>query len=133
MHSKNGWRIIHTQYVGKNFFLIKIDQAEDKDIALAYALWFFGRKFLYTFAWQPNFDITMGNYHMLPAWVEIPFRSLSLEGAKYKLAKSLGEVLLYIRGNKRSSYPNNKACILWDLREPIPECIQVRLSKTIAI
>lgn len=65
---------------------------------------------------------------MLPIWVEIPFRSLALEGAKYKLARSLGEILLYIRGEERSSYPNDNACIFWDLREEIPQSIQVRLS-----
>lgn len=70
---------------------------------------------------------------MLPIWVEFPFRSLALEGAKYKLAHNLGEILLYIRGEERISYPNNKACILWDLREEIPQSIQVRLSKTISI
>lgn len=112
MHAKNGWRISHTQYVGKNFFLIEFDEAKAKDEALAYAPWFFGRKYLYTFLWEPNFDVTTENYHMLPVWVEFPFRSLDLEGAKYKLAHSLGEVLLYIWSNKRRSYPNDKACIL---------------------
>lgn len=53
---------------------------------------------------------------MLPIWVEIPFRSLALEGTKHKLAHSLEEVLVYIRGSERSLDPNEKACILWDLR-----------------
>lgn len=117
---KNGWRITHTQYVGKNFFLIKFDEEGDRDEALAYAPWFFGQKFSYTFPWEPNFDVTTSHYRMLPVWVEFPFHSLALEGAKYKLANNLGEVLLYVKGNEKSSYPNNKACILWDLREQIP-------------
>lgn len=133
MHSKNGWWITHMQYMGKNFFLIEFDEADDRDEALDLAPWFFGRKFLYTFPWEPNFDVTTGNYHMLPLWVEFPFRSVALEGAKYKLANSLGEVLLYVRGNKQSSYPNDKACILGDLREQIPMSIRVHLSKTILI
>lgn len=36
-HGKNGWRLTHTQYVGKNFFLVKFDQAEDRDSALVSA------------------------------------------------------------------------------------------------
>lgn len=54
----------------------------------------------------------MENYHMLPVWVEFSFQSLAPEGAKYKLARNLGEILLYIKGEERSSYPNDKACIL---------------------
>lgn len=68
---------------------------------------------------------------MLLVWIEIPFRSLVLERTKYKLTLSLGEVLLYVKGNKRTSYQNNKACILWELIEPIPKSIQVCPSKTI--
>lgn len=34
MHAKNGWRLNHTQYAVKNFFLIEFDQVEDKDAAL---------------------------------------------------------------------------------------------------
>lgn len=105
------------QYVGKNFFLIEFDEAEEWDEALAYTPWFFERKFLYTFPWEPNFDVTTRIYHMLLVWVEFPFCSMALEDAKHKLANSLGEVLLYVRGNERISYLNDKACILWDLRE----------------
>lgn len=132
MHAKNKWRITHTQYIGKNF-LIEFDQGEDWNAALEYAPWFFGRKFLYMFPWEPNFNVTIGNYHMLPVWIKIPFRLIALEGAEYNLSRSLGEVLLYVRGNERSSYLNNKACILWDPREPIPQSIQVCLSKNISI
>lgn len=106
---------MHTQYVGKNFFYVEFEEAKDRDAALACAPWFYDKKYLYNFPWEPNFDLTIGNYHMLPVWVEFPFRSLALEGAKYKLAHSLGEILLYIRGKERSSYPKNKVCILWDM------------------
>lgn len=70
---------------------------------------------------------------MLPIWVEFPFWSIVLESAKFKLAHSLGEILLYVKGSERSSYSNDKACILWDLREAIALNIQVKLSKWISI
>lgn len=104
MHAKNGWHINHTQYVGKNFFLIEFEEVGDRDEALAFSPWFFGKKFLYTFPKEPNFDVTTGNYHMLRVWIEFPFRSLALEGAKYKLARSLGEVL-YIQSNEKKLLP----------------------------
>lgn len=56
-----------------------------------------------------------------------------LESARYKLARSLWKVLLYIWGEEQASYPNNKACILWDLIEQIPKIIRVKLSKNIDI
>lgn len=58
---------------------------------------------------------------------------MALEKARYKLAHSLGEVLLYIKGKKWSSFLNDKVCILWDLMEEIPKSIKVRLSKSISI
>lgn len=78
MHAKNGWRINHTQYVGKNFFLIEFDEVVDRDKDLVFAPWFFGRKFMYTFPWKANFDVTTGDYHMLPVWVEFPSALLLL-------------------------------------------------------
>lgn len=69
MHAKNGWHI----NVGKNFFLIAFDEVADHEEALAFSPWLFGHKFLYTFPWEPNFDVAIGNYHILPVWVEFPF------------------------------------------------------------
>lgn len=48
-HLRNGWRVNHTQYVGKNFFLIEFEEVEDRDAALTSAPWFFGQKYLYIF------------------------------------------------------------------------------------
>lgn len=67
------------QYVGNNFFLIKFVDIEDRDVALDSAPWFYGRKYMYTFPWIPDFDVTRGHFNMLPVWIEIPFRSLVLE------------------------------------------------------
>lgn len=133
LERKSGRSILHTQYLGKNFFLIEFEDQADRDSALDFAPWFYGRKFLYTFPWVSNFDVTTGNFYMLPVWIELPFRSIVLESARFKMAWCLGEILLYVRGNDHSSYPNDKACILWDLREPIPQSIQVKLSKRISI
>lgn len=86
--------------IGKNLFLIDFYEAKDKDIALKYAPWFFGRKYMYTFLWFLNFDVTIGHYNMLPIWIKIRFRLLILEQVCHKLARSLGKVLFYICGKK---------------------------------
>lgn len=99
-------------------------------LTLPLVLW---QKIMYTFPWVPEFDVTTGNYFFLSVWVEFPFRSVALESARFKLARCLGEVLLFIRGNECSIFPNDKACVLWDLREPIPKNIRVCLSKSISI
>lgn len=107
---------------GERFFFVNFEDPIDRDSALDYAPWFYDRKFLYTFSWVPNFNVT-SNYHMLSIWVEFPFRSVVLESARFKMAHCLGKILLYIKSNERNSYLNDKACISWDLREPIPQSI----------
>lgn len=109
--------------MGKKFFLIEFLDLANMDATLDFAPWFYGRKFLYTIPWVPNFDVSTGNYYMLPVWVEFPFRSIVLESTKFKMAHSRGEILLYVRGEEHSTYPNNKACIFWHLREAIPYSI----------
>lgn len=36
-HARHGWRISHTQYFGKNFFLVEFSEVEDQDASLEYA------------------------------------------------------------------------------------------------
>lgn len=66
---------------------------------------------MYTFKWDPNFDLSLGGYLPLPVWVEIPFRALSLEFDWIDLAKSLREVLVYLDGDCHISYPNERVCV----------------------
>jgi hypothetical protein len=69
--------------------------------------WFYMRKFLYVFAWEPDFDVSTGKYLKLPVWVEIPYRSLILEPYRMHLAQALGPVLLYLQGEEHRSFPHN--------------------------
>lgn len=64
-HGQQGWRIAHTQYFRKNFFLVEFVEAEVRDVALKYTPWFYGCKYMYTFPWVPDFDVTIGHYNML--------------------------------------------------------------------
>lgn len=53
LERNSGWLVIHTQYLGKNFFLIEFVDLPDRDATLDFSPWFYGRKFLYTFPWVP--------------------------------------------------------------------------------
>lgn len=132
MFNKSGWPMSYCQYLGKNFFLVKFHDPTHKNDALNFAPWFFGRNSCTPFQGYP-FHVTIGNYNFLLAWVKFPFKFVTLESTCFKLARSLGEVLLFIRGNKRSIFPNDKAYIVWDLWEPIAKSIWVCLSKSISI
>lgn len=66
LECKSGWSVLHIQYLGKNFFLIDFEDLADCDSALDFAPWFYERKLIYTFTLVSNFDVTIGNYHMLP-------------------------------------------------------------------
>lgn len=104
-HLCNGWRINHTQYMGNKFFFIEFKDVEDQDTALDSASWFYSRKYLYTFPWILDFDVTMGHHNMLPIWIKISYCSPVLKIARFKLAKILGKVLLYIRGMNTTHTP----------------------------
>lgn len=54
LKQKSGCPIIHTKYLGRNFFLIEFKGLVDCDSALDFASWFYERKFLYTFHGSPT-------------------------------------------------------------------------------
>lgn len=86
---------------------------------------------MYMFKWDPNFDLSYGGYSPLPVWVEIPLRALSLEFDRIGLAESLGEVLVYLDGDRHSSYPNDRVCVLCDLHEVVPKSVGLRYKGVI--
>lgn len=71
-------------------FLFK--KPEHHVLALAAKPWYVDRKFMYTFAWEPNFDVSSNAYSPMPIWVEIPYRILILENKQIEIAESLGGI-----------------------------------------
>jgi hypothetical protein len=110
-----GWPISHVKFCWQNFYMVLFDSSKHRQAAISVHPWFYQRKFLYVFEWEPDFDVSTGQYSKLPVWVEIPYRSLILEPYRMRLATALGQVLLYLQGREHSSYPHDRACILWDL------------------
>lgn len=106
------WDILHVKFVGRNFFIIYFRYSEDRDQMLDSKPWYCERRYMYVAAWEPGFDVTTGNYAHLPVWVDIPFRVLVVEKDRLPIIKSLGEVLLYLKGKNHSSYPHDRACVL---------------------
>lgn len=132
MSRKRGWPIKLVKFTGKNFFLVLFDNPTHRDRALLTAPWFMDRSFVYTFPWELGFDVRVESFTMLPVWIEIPYRSLILEGCKHRLVASLGQVLYFVKGNERSKYPHNRFCILWDTHKDIPHSIKVQVKQCMA-
>lgn len=85
-------------------------------------------------AWKHGFDVTSGNYAHLPVWVAIPFYVLVVEKDRLPIINaSLGEVLLYLKGENHSSYPHDRACVLRDLGKAIPQSVKILLSNGVTI
>jgi hypothetical protein len=108
-----GWDITHVKFVGKNFYMVLFASPEHRQAALNSHPWFYQRKFMYVFAWDPNFDVSTGKYSKLPVWVEIPYRSLILEPYRMQLAKALGPVLLYLQGEEHSIEVRFSGISIW--------------------
>lgn len=77
------------------------------------------RKYMYTMGWEPAFDVH-GHYNLLPVWINFPFCALALKTSRRRLAECLGTMLVYLQGDDYSKYPNDRACILWDITKPPP-------------
>lgn len=128
-----GWPVVQIKFAGKNFFMITFEKAEHRDATLALAPLFMDRKFVYTFPWDPAFDVRTESYTKLPVWIEIPFRALLLEKCRMMIAESFGHVLFYIQGDALSAYPHDRVCILWDTTREVPHSVKVDLENGILI
>ncbi|CAM6124146.1 unnamed protein product [Calypogeia fissa] len=97
------------------------------------APWFMDQKFVYTFRWESHFDVRLETYTMLPVWIKIHFRSIILEKCRKQVAGALGKVLYYVQGDELSSFPHDRACILWDTTRPVPKSVKICLTNDLAI
>jgi hypothetical protein len=125
---KRDWGLEQIKFAGRKFFIVKFCHRSHLDDALQSAPWFMGRRFMYTFAWTPAFDVQTEFLVEVPVWLELPFRDLILEPHRRKLVEALGPVLLYTQGAQGSKYPNDRACILWDTRKPTPKRLKIPFS-----
>jgi hypothetical protein len=95
---KQGWRIEHIKYLGKNFFVVKFERARDKKLAKSEAPWYMNRRFMYTFPWRPSFNVHMEFLIQAPVWIELQFRDLIFEPQRRRLVEQLGPILYYNQG-----------------------------------
>lgn len=73
------------------------------------------RRFVFTAAWNPEFNVHKDFRTKIPTWIDLPCRYLVLETSRQKLAMALGPILHFIQGDECSSYPHDRGCILWDV------------------
>lgn len=101
------WFLHHIQFVRKTFYQNIFKNDDHRALALAAKPRFVDRNFMYTLAWDLGFDLNTCNYSPLSVWVELPCCILSLEARKILLVELLGEVLVYLNGDRHNSYPND--------------------------
>ncbi|CAM6111226.1 unnamed protein product [Calypogeia fissa] len=133
MEDRQGWPIKQIKFLGKNFFMIYFEEFIHREEALTLAPWFMEHRFVYTFRWEPHFDVRLETYTLLPVWIEIPFRAIILEKCRKLVAGALGKILYYVQEDEISSYPHDRACILWDTSRPVPKSVKIKLEDGLAI
>jgi hypothetical protein len=122
---KRDWTLTQVKYVGRNFFLIRLLNEEQQDMAISCAPWYLGHRYMYTYLWTPTFDVMTEFVLEVPVLVEFPLLDLILEPHRKKLAESLGKILHYTHGKHGSRYPNDRVSILWETRRPKSERIKI--------
>lgn len=127
------WPIHHIKFVGMNFYLVIFKILEHRMLAVTAKSWFVEFNYMYTFKWDPSFNLSLGGFTPLLVWVYIPYRVLSLEVVRVVMTEFLGEVLVYLNGDHHSSYPNDRMCVLWDLWAITLESVAMRLKDGITI
>ncbi|CAM6088051.1 unnamed protein product [Calypogeia fissa] len=128
-----GWKISKVKFVGKSFYLILFENPLDRQQALTFHPWKYNNRFVYFLAWEPEFNVSTGQYTKLPVWVEITYRDLNLEPMRIQIAEALGTVLMYLQEDEHSIYPHDRVCVLWDMNRPIPYCVEVKIGEDFAL
>jgi hypothetical protein len=105
--------------------MVEFLKRSDRTKALQEAPWFMGRRFTYCFPWHLEFNINIEFISEFPVWIELPFRDIILEPSCRDLISTIGRILHYTHGDIMSEYPNDRACILWDLRKKVPKRLKI--------
>lgn len=70
MSEEMGWPVLQIKFVGKIFYLVVFENPDHRDLSLSSAPWFTERKYVYTFPWDPSFDIQSESFTKLLVWIE---------------------------------------------------------------
>lgn len=60
------WPIHHIKFVGMKFYLVIFKVPKHRLLALAARPWFVECNYMYTFKWEPSFDLSLGGFMPLP-------------------------------------------------------------------
>lgn len=117
--------MIQVKSLGFNFFLISFDSTANRDAALSHAPWFMYKRFVFIAEWKPEFDIRKDFDKFIPIWMEIPYRALVLKDNRRDLMLRMGPLLHFAQGEDVTSYPHDRACILWDTTKEVPKRLRI--------
>lgn len=81
------------------------------------------RHFVFSAPWTLELDIEHDFENTIPIWVELPFRFPILEKNRVPMIKNLHPLLHLAQGEEASFFLHNRACILWNVVDPVPHSI----------
>jgi hypothetical protein len=128
---KRGWNFEQVRKLGRNFFLVKFQRASHRDRAIEEGPWYMGRRPMHCYAWHTGFNLDTELIEEVPVWIELPLRNQILEPHRRKLIAKLGHLIYYQAGQEHTEYPNDRACILWNLCRQVPKKLKLVYRNTI--
>jgi hypothetical protein len=88
-------------------------------------------EYVYTFPWYLGYSVQTAFLVEVPIWVEFRDRDVIYEPSRHKLIRQLGKIIHFHQGDGASTFPHDRACIMWDLRRVVPSRVRVRYNKTV--
>ncbi|KAL3683823.1 hypothetical protein R1sor_001845 [Riccia sorocarpa] len=121
-----GINVTRVRVLNKHCFLITVESKEARDdILLATPLFLGGNHMVFALPWTPTFNPTDIQSSKVPVWVELPHVFPGIESFGEQLLAQIGEVLHTNTRFQECKFHSVKGCLLLDLREELPETIEI--------
>ncbi|KAL3698476.1 hypothetical protein R1sor_012552 [Riccia sorocarpa] len=121
-----GINVTRVRVLNKHCFLITVDDKVDSDdILLATPLYLGGNHMVFALPWTPLFNPADISSSKVPVWVELPHVFPGVEAFGEQLLSQIGEVLHTNTRHEDCKFHSVKGCLLLDLREELPESIEI--------
>ncbi|KAL3697980.1 hypothetical protein R1sor_012056 [Riccia sorocarpa] len=126
LHQQLNIKVTRVRTLNKNCFLISVDNEYDRDrILAATPLFLGGNHMVFALPWSSNFDPTDVTKSKVPVWVELPYVHPGMESFGEFLLSKIGDIIHSSIQREECRFFGIKACIMLDLREELPESIEV--------
>ncbi|KAL3691096.1 hypothetical protein R1sor_004747 [Riccia sorocarpa] len=126
LHQQLNIKVTRVRTLNRNCFLISVDNEYDRDrILAATPLFLGGNHMVFALPWSSNFDPTDVTKSKVPVWVELPYVHPGMESFGEFLLSRVGDIIHSSIQREECRFSGIKACIMLDLREELPESIEV--------